>query len=542
MALLSAWTGRTACALQEAFRDSNESFAERLRIGVRTVAAWHQKPTLKPKSEMQQLLDTALEQAQPSVKTRFAQIMAGLTDTVGTLLPDEQDAITQLAEEDSESARATTEAERRLSTDPNIGEVLEWLDRQAGWEPGTARRKVATQIAALDLRALQDRGHRRGRVDQQQLARSLTAYYQGSIEGFGTYGARYDNEHAVTSILTRAEWLDIQCPLTPENDRLSLASAATDEGATPDELTAEHAVKRLAETLMTGTRLVTTPLYRLIRIDVRRGAIAGNVGLVSFARYALTMDLLEGEIVDAVAGAAASRSGAMPLRDRYMPDLASVVNVADRLCCGGGLALCAIARPASFGRQPGDYLLLVQERSGRVLNAARRLAVIPKGFHEPMVDYRADAQIGSTLQREMEEELFGRDDVDSTTTDPRSADPMHPSRLSEPMRWLLDKAGRLRMECTGFGLNLVSGNCEFAGLIVIDDEEFWSRYGGHIEANWESGSLRRYSSLDRELVAELIGDVAWSNEGLFALLQGLRRLGEIGGERVNLPAIEWEIQ
>lgn len=53
------------------------------------------------------------------------------------------------------------------------------------------------------------------------------------------------------------------------------------------------------------------------------------------------------------------------------------------------------------------------------------------------------------------------------------------------------------MECTGFGLNLVSGNYEFASVIIIDDEEFWLRFGGHIEANWESNCLRQYSSMDR---------------------------------------------
>jgi hypothetical protein len=78
----------------------------------------------------------------------------------------------------------------------------------------------------------------------------------------------------------------------------------------------------------------------------------------------------------------------------------------------------------------------------------------------------------------MEQELFGRADVDSTVTRHMSAVPMHPSRLSEPMRWLNDSADALRMECTGIGLNLVSGKYEFASLIVIDDEEFWWRFGG----------------------------------------------------------------
>lgn len=49
---------------------------------------------------------------------------------------------------------------------------------------------------------------------------------------------------------------------------------------------------------------------------------------------------------------------------------------------------------------------------------------------------------------------------------------------------------------------------------MIHDETFWTVYGGDIAANWESESLRRYSSLDRDLLEGLIGDRAWSNEGL----------------------------
>jgi hypothetical protein len=96
------------------------------------------------------------------------------------------------------------------------------------------------------------------------------------------------------------------------------------------------------------------------------------------------------------------------------------------------------------------------------------------------------------------------------------------------------------MECTGFGFNLVSGNYEFSALIVIEDEEWWSRFSGAIEANWESGGLRRYSTLDHAGLVSLINDPAWSNEGVFALLQGLRRLRAIGGTRVDLPEITWE--
>ena len=118
---------------------------------------------------------------------------------------------------------------------------------------------------------------------------------------------------------------------------------------------------------------------------------------------------------------------------------------------------------------------------------------------------------------------------------------MHPTRLTRPMRWLTKVPDRMRIEATGFGLNLVNGNYEFANLILVEDERFWDRFGGYVEANWEAGSLRRYSTQDHELIADLIRDPAWTNEGLFTLLQGLRRLTQIDPERVNLPSIEWTL-
>lgn len=528
MDLVTGWTGRTACALQAALRMSNETFAEHLGIAVRTVSGWHKKPTLVPKSEMQQLLDTALEQASPPVKARFAQLVNDAADA-GPADPPVND-------------QAAADAQLRLSSDPNIGAALEWLDEHADWEPGTSRRDVASRLARLDMRELQGRANRRGRVDQRSVAQVLGKYYGERTANHGRYAARYGSDtEAETSILTSADWLDLECPLIASHDRLKVTSAA-DADMSLDDDAAGRAAQRLAETLAMGTRLVDMPLYRLLGIDVSPGSIRGSVGVTRFVEYAVTMDLLEGELIGAIAADADSAYEALPLRDKYLPDIASVVDVSSRLCAGGPLALCAIARPASPFRGEADYVLLVQERSGHVLNAARRLAVIPKGFHQPMTDLRVDAQVGATLRREMEEELFGREDIDNTFGDQRTADPMHPSRLSEPMRWLMENPSGLRMECTGFGLNLLSGNFEFPSLIVIDDEEFWSRYGGQIEANWESAGLRQYSSLDGDLLGELVRDVAWSNEGLFALLQGLRRLGQIGGERVSLPPIEWEVR
>lgn len=338
-----------------------------------------------------------------------------------------------------------------------------------------------------------------------------------------------------TSIVTRPQWLDLNCPLTPEHDRFSLVNGTTN-GPAAD---ADGAVDRLAEAVALNVRLTNTPLYRLLNIDIGPHGIAGTVSQAPFIEYALTMDLLEDELLHALADQRSTRAGDLPLRDHHLPNLASVLDLTNRLCAGGVPALCAIARPADPYRGEADYALLVQERSGEVINTARRLSVIPKGFHQPLTDARADAPIGVTLRRKMEDELFGRGEAGPTTSDRRIAAPLHPMRLSEPMAWLSAAPGRMRTECTGFGLNLVSGNYEFASLIVIEDDEFWRRYGGHVEANWEASGLRLYSSRDSGLLDELVTEQAWTNEYLFALFQGLRRLSNLDGGRgrVELPEI-----
>ena len=77
MDVMTGWTGHTACALQAALRMSNEAFAAHLGIAVRTVAAWHQKPGLRPRPEMQQVLDAALVRAPAAAGDRFAVLTGG---------------------------------------------------------------------------------------------------------------------------------------------------------------------------------------------------------------------------------------------------------------------------------------------------------------------------------------------------------------------------------------------------------------------------------------------------------------------------------
>lgn len=507
---------------------------------------WERRQTFEEFAEFAEVF--AREHGEPgSVSARHVQRLAGGRGPGGRPLGPVRPATARLLE------RIFGVSVDELLSPPAVPEsVVEQLDDEtaqladsagaermgeiAGWLPDSTRRRVAARLDRLDLGQVRDRGSRLRRVGRSQLAHALAGYYADRAATHQPFEATVEGQPVLTSVLTRPEWLDLALPLGADTDRVVLVDVELDGVG---QIGNEHpAVDRLAEAAAMCVRMTNKPLYRLLDVDIRDGVISGSVGLAFFGVYALTMDLLEGELADVLTASRPARVGDLPLRDRHLPDLSSVLDLQGRLCAGGVASLCAIARPADAYRGPADYALLVQERSGQVVNAAGRLAVIPKGFHEPLSDLRADARIGATLRREMEEELFGRAEVDSTNGASRAVAPMHPGRLSRPMRWLLDAPRRLRTECTGFGLNLVSGNYEFAGLIVIEDDEFWSRFGGDIEANWESSGLQLYSSLDGELVSKLIKDESWTNEGLFAFLQGLRRLREIGGSRVGLPAVE----
>ncbi|PBC83990.1 MULTISPECIES: NUDIX hydrolase [unclassified Streptomyces] len=77
MDVIEVWSGRHACLLQSALRLTNEQFAARLGIAVRTVAAWHADPAVVPRKEMQQLLDTVHEKAPATARQRFTLLVSG---------------------------------------------------------------------------------------------------------------------------------------------------------------------------------------------------------------------------------------------------------------------------------------------------------------------------------------------------------------------------------------------------------------------------------------------------------------------------------
>lgn len=71
--VIDQWTGREATALQAALRMSQDEMAALLGVAKRTIASWHERPTVVIRPELQRALDTAYERAPEAAKLRFAR-------------------------------------------------------------------------------------------------------------------------------------------------------------------------------------------------------------------------------------------------------------------------------------------------------------------------------------------------------------------------------------------------------------------------------------------------------------------------------------
>jgi hypothetical protein len=451
--------------------------------------------------------------------------------------------------------RVATEA----VSDVRSVDFIEWIAEHSSLSVREAHDRLTARIG--EIRNLPEsvrhqRAYTRGRLTRDQLVAALERYYAASSqEGCGLYKAGVGSHTLVTSVLTKPGWLQARVPLgTPAEDFQYIPPTAAPIPTPPLEgQLLDAAIDRLAQAELSTTVLVNNPVYQLLRIAIEPSRLQAAVTLVDFATYALTLDLLEAELVDTLADVAGhtaatatrDRRRRLPLRDAHLPTVKSALDFERRVCAGGPVALLAAARPRGrAGRRSADYALLVQERSPRVLNVVGKFAVIPKAFHEPTVEPWVEADLSTSVHRELEEELLGRDELGNVFGEGlRKVDPFHADLLSEPLRWLLDHKdpSAYRLECVGFGVNLLTGNYEFPCLIVINDDEWWTRFGGQIEANWEIRQVRLYSSRDAAGLQDLMLDPRWSNEGLFAFVEGLRRLAELDtGSRVTIPKVDAE--
>lgn len=68
------WTGEKAARLQDAFEMTQEQFAGKLGVSVRSVASWRANPRMVPQPETQRILDTTYGMAGDAVRRRFIHL------------------------------------------------------------------------------------------------------------------------------------------------------------------------------------------------------------------------------------------------------------------------------------------------------------------------------------------------------------------------------------------------------------------------------------------------------------------------------------
>ncbi|SOD71201.1 hypothetical protein SAMN05892883_0766 [Jatrophihabitans sp. GAS493] len=386
--VVDVWTGQRANALKTALRHTNESFAAELGTAVRTIAKWNAEAKIVPSPEMQSALDVLLSRASDEEQARFERLAAATQPHLSGQTADDLDCLNE----------------------PAFTPLLDWLHENTSAHELSVEARVANAVSALDPHDLRENKRLRSRVTRDQIATAVAGLYHDRSEDRHTWNARIDGEPMRTSILTRPTWCDLRQPLgEAECFRID-----TKLPPAPHELglaTESAAIRRVAEVIATDARLFNAALYTLKSVDISPGHLAGTVALTDFIDYAFTSDLMEQELLDALAQHPQVELDRLPLRQAYLQDTDSAFDIASRNCAGGTLALFAAARPANRRGRGADYVMLIQERSSDVLNSARKLSVIPKAFHQPLVDFSDDAHLAATLEREVEEELFGREEL-----------------------------------------------------------------------------------------------------------------------------------
>ncbi|MEM7272667.1 MAG: helix-turn-helix domain-containing protein [Actinomycetota bacterium] len=465
---------------------TQQALADRLGVDVGTVARWERGAQgIRPRNlaAIAEVLDVPLEELRTGTRPRPA---------------------------------ATTP-----SRDLKTVEMVAWLAEAGGRAFAETYDLVCQAADRIEARSAADqygRNYARAGIGRQELVDAVADYYQVGEED-GLYTAEVGGKSLRLSIVSKPEWRGLDIDLRSGGEQSTLLGVNPKPPERMPTVVYESAVARLADAEVNDRVLINNPMFRLSSVDVADGKLVTEFGLATFADYALRTGLMEIELVDALL-----KSDGTPVRDAILPSIDAVRDLDSYFCTGGPVTLFAAARPATSDR-PADYALLVQTRGSQVMDIPGKLSTVPKGWHQPIGEAAPQSRLGVTLMREFEEELLGREDLEQMSAESkRVVDPLHKEHRQPAMAALLESPDAFQVRLTGFGFNLLSGTYEAACLIVIDDENWWVDWGHTIAGNWETTSIDCYSSSDADGIAALAHNPRWSNEGLFALIEGLRSL------------------
>ena len=164
MTAVTRWTGQEARALRDALRLSIRDFADRLGVAARTISNWESAGIhIRPRPDMQAVLDTALARASGAERDRFASLL--LDGEPAEALPASAAepglGSPSLTADDLARITAAIEDARRYFDCDAVGQFrnrLRTLARDDGsWGPRTALPSALGLVGAIDRSARQVR-------------------------------------------------------------------------------------------------------------------------------------------------------------------------------------------------------------------------------------------------------------------------------------------------------------------------------------------------------------------------------------------------
>jgi transcriptional regulator with XRE-family HTH domain len=238
-------------------------------------------------------------------------------------------------------------------------ELVAWVADHSSMSFREAYGAIASRVEQLHAQLPATRhadAHRRRHITRQQIAEALVTYYRDDFSGGA--GARFyracvGGAPLTRSVMAQQGWLRTAVQLGGDQEQFRLANLGVAELIDSLKGAAlEAALLRLASVETSNTVFINNPLYRLLDVNITQRRLEATVAVADFADYALTMDLLESELVNALAMTTPQASSdadladafQLPLRDTYLPTMASALAFGGRLCMGGPVALLAAAR------------------------------------------------------------------------------------------------------------------------------------------------------------------------------------------------------
>lgn len=373
----------------------------------------------------------------------------------------------------------------------------------------------------------------------ENLGELLRMYYVGreSSSDLRQYRIACGGEERRSTMFTRNSWLGLHRDQREVSVRLNRKPRAEGYGEPVTTAIRRIALPFLARAQLLNLQLWDDPLYLLLSAT-SEPPLELEFQMSNFFAYRFGSALLGDELLDALVAAEGDALAAirrqeelLPLRAHLLPSIRSLEDYGSRTCGGGTGVLVALAR-----REQKDFVIPIQQRSPHVADGQGRLSLIPKAFHQPHPASRDVAEVGLywTVLRELFEELLGGKEAE------REGRIKHDWYLNQndAARFLHERNDAVRFEMTAFGINAFNGNYEFCGLVVVEDEEFWDRFGWTLKPNWEVTGIQALSSLDSEDIHRRLVSSEWAPESLLQFGEGLRRLQAIGSERCAIPRLE----